>query len=185
MWRKIHSPTLAILALSLVAAGCMVRMDRGAEAVYTTAPWIVYSLIALGVVMLPIGVLVVRRKGPVRMRLFGVGLLTLLPILCWTSAWAASSQYAVVADDRIEFKSGALGRVNVVRFSDCQRFEFQIRQVAGDRGKPEEAVIPVAMLKDGRKIELDYPILRGGVLDDLVERLKRAGVPVMGDRRGL
>ena len=180
MWRKIHSPTLAVFALS--SRGGRLRERRNGQAQRPCTPPLLGSstrLIALGVVMLPIGVLVVRRKGPVRMRLFGVGLLTLLPILCWSSAWAASSQYAVVADDRIEFKSGAPGAVSgAARFSDCQRFEFQTRQVAGDRGKPEEAVIPVAMLKDGRKIELDVPHPPGrsvGRFGRATEKGRRAG----------
>jgi len=163
----------------------MVRTDHGAEAMYSTAPWIIYLLIGAGAVLLPLGALALWLKGPIGQKLLGVGLLTLFPALCWIAAWAASSQYAVVTDDRLEFKSGALGRVTELRFADCRSLEFEIRQVRGARAKPEEAVVPVATLKDGGKMELDYPVLRGPVLDDLVERLKKVGVPVGGDRRGL
>jgi hypothetical protein len=182
---KRHFAVSVLPGLCLLTAGCMVRTDRGVEAVYSTAPWIVCSLIAAGVVMLPLGAAALRYKGPVGQKLLGMGLLTLFPALCGVAAWAASSQYAIVADDRIEFKSGALGRVNVLRFADCQVFEFEIRQVPGDRGKPEESVVPVARLKDGQTMELNYPLIRGEVLDDLMARLKKAGVPVIGDRRGL
>ncbi len=174
-----------LAALFLTTAGCMVRTNHGSEAHYGAAPWVVYSLIGAGIVMPPLGGLALWLKGPVGRKLLGVGLLTLGPALCWLSAWAAASQYAVVADDRLEFKSGAAGRVQVLRFEDCRAFEFETRQVPGDRGRPEESTTPVATLKDGRRMDLGYPVLRGPVLDDLVERLRKAGVPVSGDRRGL
>ena len=178
-------PKLLLLVLLLSAAGCMVRTNEGAEAHYGAAPWVVYALVAAGVVMLPLGALALRLKGPVGQKLLGVGLLTLFPALCWLSAWAAGAQYAIVTDERLEFKSGALGRVQELRFTDVRSFEFETRQVPGDRGRPEESTTPVATLKNGSKVELGYPVLRGPVLDDLAERLKKAGVPVSGDRRGL
>ena len=120
-------------------------------------------------------------------RVGGAALLLLGPALLWTCAYKATQEYVTVADDRVEYGVGSVlaPAVKVVRFADCQKLEFRIKEVAGDRGRPEESVTPYLVLKSGGEEDIGRVLFRGPVLDDLIARLGKRGIPVVGDRRGL
>ena len=176
---------IPILVLS-ASCGCHERTISGDESVWRLAPWIMWGLIGLAVALFVAGPFVIRRKEPVWPRLLGGLLLTVLPLAAGLGALAAASEYVKIDNQRIEIKRGAFGEPTQYRFKNVQRMEFQVRKTARiKRSQSDEMVIPVFILKDGTIQDVDAASLRGPVLDDLVERLKNQGIPVVGDRRGL
>ncbi len=176
---------LPLFLLCLGVVGCITRHDEGTTATYTLAPWIALCFVILAVVMLPLGFFVVRRKDPVWPKLLGISLLTLFPLVSLGAAWAARSEYVKVGDDQVEYRSGALGKPRTIRYDECQRLEFRIKTVGSKRGQPNEVVTPWVVKKDGTEEDINPMLLRGEVLDDLVARFRKKGIPVSGDRRGL
>jgi hypothetical protein len=119
-------------------------------------------------------------------RIGAVALMTFFPLLAWGVAYQTTRESISLTDQGITYKAGGFfGSTRSVRFADCARFEFQIHQVPGRGGRRAEAVTPYFIFRDGTSEEIGAFILRGEALDDLLERLRRRGIPVVGDRRGL
>ena len=176
-----------LLLPTLGLVGCMAASARGDETTYTLAPWFFWSLVGSGALLAAVGLLIVVLRRGVWPRVGGAALALLAPSLLGLAAYKASLEYVTVADDRVEYGVGSVlapGK-KVVRFDDCRRLEFRVRPVAGEGLRRQEEVTPYLVLKDGGEEDIGRVMFRGPVLDDLIARLGRRGVPVVGDRRGL
>jgi hypothetical protein len=119
-------PSLATLIVScaLLTAGCTEKTVSGDETTYTTAWWVRWAFIGMGLVAAVFGLILVKLAPDKLKRIGSIAFLATVPLACILAGIMMPREYVTVTDEQIEYGNG-WGSKKIISFSNCRALEFR------------------------------------------------------------
>lgn len=164
---------LLVLGLCLVA-GCREKEVRGDESVYAFAPWVAPVVILAGIVATPAGWFLRKKTAKIAWIMMILG-----PVAVLFIGPSVLMDKAYMDAQRFEMNTGfwfAPSRYHV-RFDDLREVHWVVEE---DRRGISKVNLE-CVLKSGQRQTIPVnDLLEGDAVTDLLERIRRRGIPIIG-----